>query len=275
MQTADSLLALGKKAAQKFLEQSIPLNDSIREIKQAHSLTDEETRRVVERANVAVNLHLFHNAPVDDKATYFKVANAEEILGSEKKASLGYYPPPEGSFQRTKFGDAPSMEELYKVAHPNLQPATLQKAASAQVRLGHGRLSLKRAHEKIAERHSISAQNWVEAVAVFRKEAMAEMRSGRTVCELLEALIPFTKEASAECLSVMKPQIEYLKQHGLVKEGALREIPPESNPNNPMIAAYRKMVAVWEDLHEKRAELALADSRLQEMDSGIANAVRT
>ena len=71
---------LAKEAADQFIQNNIPLNESIIKIAENSALNPEEINRVVENANNSVYLALFKTA--DDKYIEFPVADSEKIAAA-------------------------------------------------------------------------------------------------------------------------------------------------------------------------------------------------
>lgn len=85
--TDTELTLLAKKAAKEYLTTNRPLNEVIAEYKSVHALTDEQTRRVIERANAAVYLEKYHSLGDDIRNVTFEVADPYVILQTSKLAS--------------------------------------------------------------------------------------------------------------------------------------------------------------------------------------------
>lgn len=82
------------EAANSYLRDTKPLNDSILKIAQTHNLNYEQTSRIVEEANTQVYLNLFHKAASDSRYIEFPTANmktiGEQLHERDKKAGLLY-----------------------------------------------------------------------------------------------------------------------------------------------------------------------------------------
>lgn len=81
-----------KKAADLYLRDKVPLNQSIKKFAQTNGFNDEQVRRICEASNHDVNQRLFDSQ--DDKNIQFDVADSSRILGApepEKLASLSFY----------------------------------------------------------------------------------------------------------------------------------------------------------------------------------------
>tara|TARA_B100000886_G_scaffold287964_1_gene212758 strand:- start:977 stop:1939 length:963 start_codon:yes stop_codon:yes gene_type:complete len=75
----EQLLAMGKRAASKYIDEDVSLNDAITEMAKEASLTDEQVKRVVEYANNATFNVLFKNTY--DKNITFPMADSNSVLG--------------------------------------------------------------------------------------------------------------------------------------------------------------------------------------------------
>ena len=73
------LHAMGKRAAVRYIEDDVSLNDSITEFAKEASLTDEQVKRVVEYANNSTFASLFKNNY--DKNITFPMADSNAVLG--------------------------------------------------------------------------------------------------------------------------------------------------------------------------------------------------
>lgn len=77
---------LGKTASEKYINDGVPLEETIEKQAAQENLNDEETKRVVENANTKTFLNLFKEA--EGEATFtFDLANPSDIIG-EKSATI-------------------------------------------------------------------------------------------------------------------------------------------------------------------------------------------
>ena len=91
----EQLQTMAKKAAAKYVNEKVPLNDTIKELSKESSLNDEQIRRVVEMTNTETFLHLFKQGY--DKNVDFDVADASIVMSgtpvdTEKKAAPVFVP---------------------------------------------------------------------------------------------------------------------------------------------------------------------------------------
>jgi len=268
MQTAETLTLLAKEAAASYLERGVPLNDAILAIKEAHNLSEDETRRVIERANTAVALHKFHTSPEDDRYITFDVADPYKILGKPEVKKASFRRPREGNFQLQKFASFnKSLSELLQDAHKDVQiyptidtpehPWYEEECTKEASLDSSSYLIVKEAAEIIYQRRDVAKYNLEKTREEFRKCAAAVLREV-PLSEVIESLIPFTKSASH--LQELKPVVDYLAKRGKVKVGSLREEPPEPNPEHPMIKAFVKLGESLEEVQEREKEAQYAAS---------------
>ena len=87
------LRVLGKKAANAFLSEQVPLNDSVRSFSKEASLNEQQTRRVIEHANTATFLGVFKGGYENNVsfplAEYDKIASAGEDVVKVAHVSVG------------------------------------------------------------------------------------------------------------------------------------------------------------------------------------------
>ena len=83
--TKETLEYFGKEAAKEYLQNSVPLNDTITKIAEENALTKEQINRVTEAANTTTYLALFKTA--EDKYIEFPVADSEKIAEYLKPVS--------------------------------------------------------------------------------------------------------------------------------------------------------------------------------------------
>lgn len=125
---------LANHASSKFLENQIPLNESILKIAEVNDLNSDEIKRLVEAANTKTFHGLFKNAENKGKDIDFDVADAKVILSSyypeaEKTASDDSLAAEQDPYEF--YGDAPNM--MRYVRHGSLPPEQdLEKNASVK-----------------------------------------------------------------------------------------------------------------------------------------------
>jgi hypothetical protein len=97
--TKEALQSFGKEAAESYLKDDTPLNESIRKIASDQSLTDQQIERVAHYANRSVNAELMKESAY----TEFEMAEPEEILRSKEAAekTAGFAPRPAGGHEKT------------------------------------------------------------------------------------------------------------------------------------------------------------------------------
>lgn len=86
----EQLQTMAKRAAAKYVNDKVALNDSIKEFQKESSLNDEQVKRVVEMANTATFLHLFKLGY--DKNVHFDVADANDLLSYEPVEKVAHAP---------------------------------------------------------------------------------------------------------------------------------------------------------------------------------------
>lgn len=82
---------LGKEASRKYLEDNIPLNETITKLAKEYGLNRDQISRVVENANVETHLNLYKEA--EDKYIEFDTADVGDVVSNmefsiEKDAAL-------------------------------------------------------------------------------------------------------------------------------------------------------------------------------------------
>lgn len=100
---------LGESAADSFVEEGVPLNDSVEKIAESKGLNPHETNRVVEHANVKTFLSMFKET--DDKTFTFDLAEPVSVKKEGTSSMSDYKIAPE-----TK-KEAEKRTELQKTAH--------------------------------------------------------------------------------------------------------------------------------------------------------------
>jgi hypothetical protein len=111
------LEGFSKLAAGLYLEQKVPLNETIEKIARDNSLNYDQTSRIVEEANTSVYINLFNKTNSKDKYIEFKTASIKEIwprIKSEDLPKTSHYDvPPDQVFLRASTEQIP---EFTKVA---------------------------------------------------------------------------------------------------------------------------------------------------------------
>lgn len=283
--TADVLIKLGNEAARRFISEKVPLNDSVSQYRMTMGLNDEETLRVIENANRSAFTNLWHSAPVNDRVITFPLADATAILGSAAK--------PEGQMAKAASAE-PHMDEIgfyrpatdgYRVSHrTNAEynafmekgASALEKQASAgptrrEVSLHTALNQVRRDFESARQAHTVACVEHLDARSEFRKAAALALRL-HPVEHVVSCLLPFTKEAQAECLEEMKPEIDRLRELGLVKEGELCVAEP--NPNHPIVRSFVRFTKADDVLKKTASALDAAEFEYTQLRKEVGRAVR-
>jgi len=109
--------------SRRFIENGVPLNDSIRGIARENNLTHSFIERLCEAANMASHASLIPSTPEERAAFSFPLADAREIVGSLKvkpvteKILSDYTCPPQGLD-----GEGPTLAEMFGVANIDNSP---------------------------------------------------------------------------------------------------------------------------------------------------------
>jgi len=279
---ADVLIKLGGEAARRFVSDKTALNDTISQYRTTMGLNDEEVRRVVENANRATFTNMWHSAPVNDRVITFPLADADAILGGQAKSSgmakaassevpeadeIGFFRPRTDGYRASKRVDAGYTSYMEKGAE-----LLMQKTASAKPRDLHGELNKsRRDYETARQSHTLASVEQLEARAEFRKQAALALRQ-HPVEHVVSCLLPFTKEAQAECLEAMQPEIDKFREVGLLKEGSF--VAAEPNPEHPLVKAFQRFTAADEDLKKQAAAMEASAFEYHELLKEVGRAVR-
>jgi hypothetical protein len=100
----------------------------------------------------------------------------------------------------------------------------------------------KRAAEIIRGRHTVADRKLSGAKEAFQKEAKELFRQGHTLGDLLQALLPFTKQADADLLMTLKPVISEpgnrvdIRTALTVKEASL------PNEDHPLVHSFKDLI---------------------------------
>jgi len=133
----------GKKAARSYIDEQVPLHDSLVKVAEDLQLNRHEIDRLVEEANTATYVKLFENTVEDDKYIEFPVAEAEKVAEAiepkivfSKVASFSedYNSPPEE--------DGPTDDETIKAIFGNPESQEIEKTAEI---IDHVSIDKKRA----------------------------------------------------------------------------------------------------------------------------------
>tara|TARA_Y100000114_G_C11764016_1_gene332037 strand:- start:4268 stop:5257 length:990 start_codon:yes stop_codon:yes gene_type:complete len=112
----EQLMAMAKRAAARYIEDDVSLNDSITGMAKEASLTDEQVKRVVEYANNATFATLFKNNY--DKNITFPMADTNAVLGGvqETKEKVSEVIVPSDSNGYIPGQEYVSLEEAFKTS---------------------------------------------------------------------------------------------------------------------------------------------------------------
>lgn len=275
--TGEAFVKLGNAAAKKFLDEKVPLDDAIRQIKTAQNLNAEETKRVVENANRAVFTSLFHSLPADNKTVDFQIADVKAILGGEaapvvKAASV------DGRFRRhrtdgfrvSKHSPA-QMDEYFEKAASLVKKASNREVIQNMTPDRKWQL-VKQASEKIRGKYVVAERHLDMTKAAFRKEAREAIKKS-SLQYVLEALVPLTKRA--EHLMLLEPEIAWLRNHALLKEGEFRQVWDRPNPNHPLIRTYTDLIKAAGEYDDRKFEYDYAAFEEKRLRKEIASERRT
>lgn len=109
----ERLTMIGKQAASEFLSKGTPLNDTVRSLSKEASLNEEQTKRVIEQANVSTFVHMFkgdYNQNIE-----FPLADYAEISAdqsSEETSKVSHYVEP-SSYRYVPGQEYVSLENVF------------------------------------------------------------------------------------------------------------------------------------------------------------------
>lgn len=174
------LLAMGKRAMTRYVEEDKSLNDAITEMAKEASLNEEQVKRVVEYANNATFAALFKNNY--DKNITFPMADSNTVLGGvrETKEKISE------AFMTSKTGAYIPGEEYVDLDEAFKTSEDFQKTAEADLTSEHSReyLDLSQTLYELNHDRTVLAAELMEKLGSLRalcKEASSEGYASSTV----------------------------------------------------------------------------------------------
>lgn len=183
------LLAMGKRAAVRYIEEDVSLNDSITDFAKEASLTDEQVKRVVEYANNATFASLFKNNY--DKNITFPMADSNAVLGGvgETKEKVAE------AIMTTKTGkyvpgqEYVALDEAFKTSEDFVKAASVD---NTQVQVKEY-LDLKQELENTTHEQTVMASDLMHKLATLHtlcKQASADGHSASTIGSVILSAEP-------------------------------------------------------------------------------------
>lgn len=175
-----------KTAAKRFLEDDVPLNDSIRKIAAEHELNSNEVDRVVEMANLETYSQRLKQSSPNDKSFEFPVADRAKIVpgGAEKTAMPQIFV--------TDF-DRPLDTDLSRTAGMDLFEAFgvsgIEKVAQDSARGEALVQKLERLAELTQDKLAMNLEQSMETAEKFFDMIKQEILKGKTFDEVQSAVM--------------------------------------------------------------------------------------
>ena len=219
----ETLECWANEAARGYLDNNIPLNDSIIKIASSNALNPEQIKRVVEFANISTNLELFEKCA--DKRFTFCQAKYDEILENlnlgeiEKTASYfsDYASPPEkkqGSYGY-EFDKVASKEEKFHMSETetlDFMEKTAQAIRELESEKIAAQLELEDIEDKIYEEvksYVLSGDQDFKEVCAY---ALSSFESPSDQKMIKEALLKGGHKLATHDLAISKSEVVKLAE---------------------------------------------------------------
>lgn len=190
--TAEKVRSLGKLASSAFLNNQVPLNDSIRKLASDQNLKPEQIKRVCEEANTSTFLELFKTA--EDKNIQFPMADPKTVLTSLEKTACAaprrgvndYSLPPErehvAGYKLMKTAAAEAWKTGYGRESEDYEfDHNTPKVKTAWIKVAHAVQHLESAQARLDSVHDYSQREFI-------REFSDEWGKGTSLAEIKTAM---------------------------------------------------------------------------------------
>ena len=247
--SAYELEGFSKLAARLYLENKIPLNETIEKISRENELNYDQTSRIVEESNTGVYIDLFNRAKPGEKYIEFKTASIKDIWSKVHPTDTtmktsDYATPPEKSHlnisskQKDEFSKIASHEEeTFEGPTSKSHAETLQRIHEKALdeRIKNAQLELELVIDRVVSsltkeaRQSILSEDSTSAEISFAvKHALSDPRYEKIATYIISQL-PKTKKSTEKVAGILDTSHEFYQN--LQKLGQLIDVYVESHKN--------------------------------------------
>ncbi len=248
MFTADDFEQFGKVAAKKYVEDNTDLNETIVKIAEHYGLNQEQTRRVIEHANVETYLKM--NKTMDDKYIEFDPADVEKIataLDFEqlKQAAI------DSNYMEAVTND--DFRAFSKIAESKEAQLSEDQIDRAFYKLAHIRTRIQKRKEEVDAEFTEESEHLYELV----KQSVL---GGNDFALVKHAMLTAAPGKSTELIAdICQSKLEKEASHLSFGTEGIEESPGRLNKNHPIAQSVTKLSV----LKEEYKDLDIADNELE------------
>jgi hypothetical protein len=251
--SAHELESLAKSVSRQYLENQIPLNDSVEKIARENDLNYNQTSRIIEEANTNVYIQLFNTASPGSKYIEFKTANLKEIWPKIKPAedsikTSDYALPPDSKMSHTTSKQIQEFNKFAEFEEESFEGPTSKSHAEV----------LKKLHDRALQERIKSAQFELEIVIdrvvnTLTKEARQSILGGdNTYAEISYAVKHALNETRYEKIATY-----ILSQMPKIKNAEKEKVAGALDTSHEFYQNLKKLgqlIDTYVDVHKNPAE---------------------